>query len=150
MLVGRRTWTGWIIGGRALRRGMPALMVAVALAAGAGPGAAAARLGAARAGHGARVLHAGPAGVISTVAGGDGGPALNAQLFDPVGTAVDAAGNLLLADSGNNRIRVVAESTGTFYGKAMTAGNIYTVAGGGSGGLGDGGPALSASLHEPT
>jgi hypothetical protein len=81
---------------------------------------------------------------------GDGGPALNAQLFEPQGTAVDAAGNLLLADSGNNRIRVVAEHTGTFYGRAMTAGNIYTVAGGGSGGPGDGGPALGASLHQPT
>src|SRR5215813_12042324 len=271
MLEGQRGRTGRIIGSRALRRGMLALMAAAAAAAGAGPAAAAAGLAAAQPGHGARVLHAGPAGVISTVAGGvggparatrveilpcglasdaghlyvtdvpagvrevnlssdglttpagpvaaggppvggalatrvdlggcgvtvdragnlvlpvnnriwvvatvsgsfygkpmaaghiypvagsvrragfsgDGGPALNAQLFEPQGTAVDAAGNLLLADSGNNRIRVVAESTGTFYGKAMTAGNIYTVAGGGSGALGDGGPALGASLHQP-
>jgi hypothetical protein len=44
---------------------------------------------------------------------------------------------------------VVAGSTGTFYGKAMTAGNIYTVAGGGTAGLGDGGPATSAVLYEP-
>src|SRR5262249_41853216 len=74
---------------------------------------------------------------------GDGGPALNAQLFEPQGTAVDAAGNLLLADSGNNRIRGGAESTGTFYGQARTAGDIYT------GARGDGGPALGASLHQP-
>ena len=48
---------------------------------------------------------------------------------------VDAAGNLVIADTGNNRIRVVAASTGTFYGQAMTAGDIYTVAGNGSAGL---------------
>jgi len=33
------------------------------------------------------------------------------------------AGNALIADRGNNRIRVVAESTGTFHGQAMTAGH---------------------------
>ena len=36
--------------------------------------------------------------------------------------AVDAAGNLVISDSWNNRIRVVAATTGTFYGQAMTAG----------------------------
>jgi hypothetical protein len=42
------------------------------------------------------------------------------------------------------------ESTGTFYGRAMTAGNIYTVAGRGSQGFsGDGGPATSAELNQP-
>ena len=44
--------------------------------------------------------------------------------------ALDGAGNLALDDFYNLRIRVVAESTGTFYGQAMTAGDIYTVAGG--------------------
>jgi hypothetical protein len=43
--------------------------------------------------------------------------------------ATGAAGNLLVADSANNRIRVVAATSGTFYGAAMTAGDIYTVAG---------------------
>ena len=42
---------------------------------------------------------------------------------------VDAAGNLLIADTGNSRIRVIAAATGTFYGQAMTAGDIYTIAG---------------------
>jgi hypothetical protein len=52
--------------------------------------------------------------------------------------------------SPGNRIRVVAESTGTFYGTAMTAGNIYTVAGLGPQGFsGDGGPAIKAALSEP-
>ena len=97
------------------------------------------------------------AGDIYTVAGdgtggfsGDGGPASNAELRSPGGVAVDAAGNLLIADTGNDRIRVVAARTGTFYGQAMTAGDIYTVAGDGTGGFsGDGGPATNAELDVP-
>ena len=75
------------------------------------------------------------AGDIYTIAGngtagfsGDGGPATSAELNSPQGVAADAAGNLLIAD-GSNRIRVVAASSGTFYGQAMTAGDIYTIAG---------------------
>jgi hypothetical protein len=45
--------------------------------------------------------------------------------------AVDGAGNLVIADAGNSRVRVVAVSSGTFYGQAMTTGDIYTVAGDG-------------------
>ncbi len=97
------------------------------------------------------------AGHIYTVAGngsfgfsGDGGPATSATLADPQGVTVDGAGNLVIADSSNNRIRVVAAKTGTFYGKAMTAGDIYTVAGTGTPGFsGDGGPATSAELKLP-
>jgi hypothetical protein len=92
------------------------------------------------------------AGDIYTIAGngregfsGDGGPATSAELHAPYGVAEDANGNLVFADDGNNRVRVVASSTGTFYGQAMTARHIYAVAGGGSG-LGDGGPATQASL----
>ena len=55
------------------------------------------------------------AGDIYTVAGdggpgfsGDGGPATTAELSFPQGVAVDAAGNLLIADSGNGRVRMVA------------------------------------------
>ncbi len=63
---------------------------------------------------------------------------------------VDGAGNMIIADSFNNRIRVVAAKTGTFYGQAMTAGDIYTVAGTGSPGFsGDGGPATAAELQLP-
>jgi len=80
---------------------------------------------------------------------GDGGPATQAKLNFLFGVTVDGAGNLVIADSSNDRIRVVAASTGTFYGRAMTAGDIYTVAGGGTGGLGDGGPATAATLSFP-
>ena len=96
-------------------------------------------------------------GDIYTVAGngtrgfsGDGGPATNAELAYPDGVAMDGAGNLVIADTGNNRVRVVAASTGSFYGQAMTAGHIYTVAGNGTSGYtGDGGPATSAELNDP-
>jgi trimeric autotransporter adhesin len=96
-------------------------------------------------------------GDIYTIAGdgsfgysGDGGPATGAELNAPTGVAVDAAGNVLIADGNNQRIRVVAATTGTFYGQAMTAGDIYTIAGNGSGGFsGDGGPATSAELNDP-
>jgi len=94
-------------------------------------------------------------GDIYTVAGngaagfsGDGGRATSAEISIPRGVAADGAGNLLIADSGNFRIRVVAATTGTFYGQAMTAGDIYTVAGNGAAGFsGDGGRATSADLN---
>ncbi len=86
-------------------------------------------------------------GVITTVAGrgdtsfdGDGGPATSAGLSAPSGVAVDALGNLFIADGGNQRIR-----------KVDTNGVITTVAGNGIPGYsGDGGPAVKASLFAPT
>jgi hypothetical protein len=48
---------------------------------------------------------------------GDGGPAIRARLDRPAGVTVDSASNLLIADSYNNRIRVVADTTGTYYGQ---------------------------------
>ncbi|HYM06062.1 MAG TPA: hypothetical protein VEU11_05835 [Terriglobales bacterium] len=72
---------------------------------------------------------------------GDGSPALNARLSSsPEGVALDNAGNLYIADSGNNRIRRVDAATGI----------ITTVAGTGQGGFsGDGGPASEAQLSNP-
>jgi DNA-binding beta-propeller fold protein YncE len=96
------------------------------------------------------------AGDVYTVAGGgtgssgDGGPATAASMSFPAGVAVDQSGNLVIADEFHSRIRVVATSTGRFYGRAMTAGDIYSVAGSGAAGFsGDGGPAISAELRYP-
>jgi hypothetical protein len=91
-----------------------------------------------------------PAGTGSTTPPGDRGPATSAGLNGSCTAALDPAGNLIVADTFDNRIRAVAATTGTFYGKHMTAGDIYTVAGNGSAGFaGDGGPATSAALSYP-
>jgi hypothetical protein len=97
------------------------------------------------------------AGDIYTVAGdgtagysGDGGPASKAELKDPTGVAVDSHGNLVIADASNNRVRFVPDVSGTYFGRATTDGDIYTVAGDGTGGYsGDGGPASKAELNYP-
>ncbi len=72
-----------------------------------------------------QVLKVTPQGVVSVFAGtgdagftGDGGPAVDATLEDPFGVAVDASGNVFIADTENNVIREVT-----------TDGNINTVAG---------------------
>ena len=83
-------------------------------------------------------------GFIGTVVGtgtsgytGDGGPAIDAQLYYPFGIAIDSGGNLYIADFGNYRIR-----------KVTSRGIISTVAGNGvPGSSGDGGPATSAQLY---
>jgi uncharacterized protein (TIGR03437 family) len=85
-------------------------------------------------------------GIINTVAGngsgtysGDGGPATTAGLYQPNGIAVDVAGNLYIADTGDQRVREV-----------IANGTITTIAGnGGIGSSGDGGPATSATLNAP-
>jgi sugar lactone lactonase YvrE len=84
-------------------------------------------------------------GAVVTVAGngaygfsGDGGPATAAELFGPSGFAVDASGNVFIADTLNQRVRRVSH------------GVIETVAGKGTGGFGgDGGPATNAEFAAP-
>jgi sugar lactone lactonase YvrE len=86
-------------------------------------------------------------GTISTLAGtgaasfgGDGGDAAAAGLNAPTGVLLDGNGDLLIADSGNERLRKVQ----------MSDGQISTIAGtGAAGNTGDGGPALSATLDTP-
>jgi hypothetical protein len=84
-------------------------------------------------------------GIITTVVGkgtegfgGDNGPALSASLSAPNGVAVDAAGNLYIADIGNGRVREVSN------------GIITTIAGGGNAKPGDGGLARDAALDPST
>lgn len=85
-------------------------------------------------------------GIISTIAGtgtqgygGDGAAATGAKLNLPTGVAVDASGNIYIADAGNQRIR-----------KVNVSGTISTFAGTGTTGYsGDGGPATSAKLASP-
>jgi Ca2+-binding RTX toxin-like protein len=87
-------------------------------------------------------------GTITTYAGtgtqgsaGDGGPATAAQLAAPGGLVLDAAGDLFIADTANNRVQEVIRSTGA----------IITVAGNGTAGYaGDGGKATAAELDDPT
>ena len=70
--------------------------------------------------------------------------------FSGCDTTVDHSGNLVISDDRDQRIEVVPASTGTFYGQAMTAGHIYTIAGDGTAGFsGDGGPATGAELYLP-
>ena len=96
----------------------------------------------------ARVYKVSANGMISIIAGvagpysgfsGDGGPATSAELYSSPGAlAVDALGNVFVADSGNNRVR-----------KISVNGIITTVAGGGGAYPGDGGAATAAALSDP-
>ena len=93
-----------------------------------------------------RIRKVDASGVITTVAGigttgysGDGGPATSANLGSTRGVALDASGNIYIADTSNNRIR-----------KVDASGVITTVAGNGIPGYsGDGGPATMAGLNDP-
>ncbi len=86
-------------------------------------------------------------GIISTIAGcdtnghsGDNGLAISAKLSNPLGVVTDHAGNIYIADLGNSVVR-----------KVTATGIITTIAGTGVQGLlGDGGPATSAQLNQPS
>lgn len=93
-------------------------------------------------------------GAVTTFAGvyggggfnNDGLPATQAYLYHPTDVAVDAAGDVFIADTSNNKVREVFAYTG----------RMYSVAGGANGGYqtsgfsGDGGPAYYAFLKAPT
>jgi RHS repeat-associated protein len=93
-----------------------------------------------------RIRKVDTSGIITTVAGngiagysGDGGSAVAARIDHPYGVAVDSIGNLFIADTYNDRIRMVNAS-----------GIIITIAGNGMQGYGgDEGPATQASLNNP-
>lgn len=85
--------------------------------------------------------------IITTLAGngtggyiGDGMAATATEISNPIGVAIDRAGNIYISDNGNNRIR-----------KVDTSGTICTFAGtGGTGSAGDGGAATSATMNYPS
>jgi len=95
-------------------------------------------------------------GTITTIAGtflgfnvidptpraGDGGPATSAHLNVPYGVAVDASGNVFIADAGNNVVRKITASTGVIT-------RIAGKANGSPGHSGDGGLAIDAELNNP-
>jgi len=99
-----------------------------------------------------RIRKVDPSGTITTIAGngnkgygGDGGPAVNATFYNCVRVALDLSGNVVIADQSNHRVRRITSD-----------GVINTIAGNGVGTpqngafSGDGGPATSASLNNPT
>ena len=90
------------------------------------------------------------AGTGSAGFNGDGLAATSSELDQPTGVAVDAAGDLFIADTANCRVRVVPAATGTLFGQAVTAGHLFTVAGTGvCGSTGQGGPSRAAQLWDP-
>jgi sugar lactone lactonase YvrE len=87
-------------------------------------------------------------GIITTIAGtgqarfsGDGGPADRAALNEPAALAVDAQGQLYIADQSNNRVRAVDLKTGIIRAVAGTGSAVYD---------GDGKPATESSLAGPS
>jgi sugar lactone lactonase YvrE len=90
--------------------------------------------------------------IISSVAGnyvacttptspcGDNGSATSANLYFPFGVAVDASGNIFIADTGDNRVRRVDAKSGII--TAAVFNGQYNISG-------DGGPALDASMALP-
>ena len=101
-------------------------------------------------------------GNISTLAGngvsclplnavcGDGGPATQASLVQPTSLAVDAKGDVYIADHWGNRVRCVMGSAGGCLGSKLPVGDITTVAGTGLQGFrGDGGLGSKARMHHP-
>ncbi|MCW3121812.1 MAG: hypothetical protein JWQ38_1304 [Flavipsychrobacter sp.] len=96
------------------------------------------------------VIKVTPSGIVTNIAGtgvagfsGDGGPATNATFRGPMGVAIDASGNIYVADMVNERVR-----------KIDPTGIITTIAGSSTmpdwgGYSGDGGPATAAELRNP-
>ncbi len=93
------------------------------------------------------------AGTGAAGTSGNNAQATEAELNDPVTTAVDALGDVYEADEFNSRIQEIAATTHSQWGISMVAGDVYTVAGsssGSSGHSGNAGAATSALLASPS
>jgi hypothetical protein len=91
------------------------------------------------------IAGSGPSGSFN-----DGGPATKATLSKVHGVAFDASGNLIVTDTNNGRVRLVAAAAGTFYGKSFAAtGYIQTVAGNGGDTFTQGALATQDGLSDP-
>ncbi|MBI6545700.1 MAG: IPT/TIG domain-containing protein [Cyanobacteria bacterium NC_groundwater_1444_Ag_S-0.65um_54_12] len=112
--------------------------------------------------HSVRKIAAG-SGIVTTLVGngiagssGDGRPAAEGLLNFPQGISISAAGDIVIADTLNHKIRIVAGASGTNrYGQNMVAGNLYTLAGQGpdaegNGGFLDNSYGLAARFSSPT
>jgi hypothetical protein len=91
------------------------------------------------------------AGNGMTSGGTEGSLPMETPVNAPVGVAVHPSGGLLYVERDAHRVRMIPKSAGTYYGVNMDANQVYTVAGTGSpGDMGDGGPATSAMLQDPS
>ena len=89
-------------------------------------------------------------GTDGDIGDGSSNPLTSAELSGPNGVAIDALGDLVITDSGNDAVRFVAAVGGFRFGQEMTAGRIYPIAGGGQeGDITPGGSTFSAGLTSP-
>jgi sugar lactone lactonase YvrE len=92
--------------------------------------------------------------IVGTGTGGFNGDNIaagTAQVNQPFGLTIDSFGNLYIAELLGHRIRMVCQAAGTYFGQAMVAGNIYTVAGTGTSAFSaDGSSATSSAIASPS
>lgn len=93
----------------------------------------------------------GIAGIFATGSAGAGSFGLSVAMNNPTALAVDSAGNVYVADSGNHRVLFMPKTTATYFGVAMVANWMYVIAGTGASGTGTSGSlATSCALNNPT
>ncbi len=80
---------------------------------------------------------------------GNGLPATESALNEPTGVAVDAAGDLVIADTANCRVRMVPAHSGMHGDQQMVAGHLYNLVGTGICGSAIGSPALASQIWNP-
>jgi hypothetical protein len=89
------------------------------------------------------------AGTGTAGVNGDGLLATRSQLDEPTGVAVDAGGDLFIADTANCLVRIDPATSGVRYGQPMLAGHLYDLVGDGTCGSADGSPARMSQIWDP-